>query len=231
MPQIAENLAHVRARISRAETRFGRPPGSVELLAVTKTRRVEELRSAIEAGARRFGESYAQEALEKIEQLAPLEPEWHFIGPIQSNKTKSIAAHFDWVHSVDRFKVAQRLSEQRPAHLPPLNICLQVNTSGEATKAGVAPDALTELAAAADDLPRLALRGLMTIPAPNRDFDRQRLPFRRLREALERLRAHGLALDTLSMGMTADLEAAIAEGATMVRVGTGIFGPRPSPKG
>lgn len=225
MSAVAENLQHVRERIRRAERRYGRAPGSVSLIAISKTRRADEIRAAASAGQRRFGESYVQEALEKLDRLSDLNLEWHFVGPIQSNKTKWIAERFDWVHSIDRVKIARRLSEQRPAHLPPLPCCLQVNVSGEASKSGVAPEAVAGLAAAVAALPGLSLRGLMTIPALDPEHPRE--PFRRLRHCLEALRGQGLELHTLSMGMTGDLEAAIAEGATMVRVGTGIFGPRP----
>jgi len=186
------------------------------------------VREAYDAGLRDFGENYVQEALAKIAALAPLRGEiaWHLIGPLQSNKTREVAANFDWVHSVDRLKLAQRLSEQRPAHLPPLQVCLQVNISGEASKSGVAPGEAAALAHAVAALPRLRLRGLMAIPEPAGDFEAQRAPHRALRELMNALQAQGLALDTLSMGMSADLEAAVAEGATWVRVGTAIFGAR-----
>jgi pyridoxal phosphate enzyme (YggS family) len=198
----------------------------VTLVAVSKTRPATAIRSAYEEGQRDFGENYLQEALEKIAAFPGEALVWHFIGPIQSNKTRAIAEHFDWVHSVDRLKLARRLNDQRPPDMPPLNVCLQVNISGEASKSGVEPEALAALATSVAELPRLRLRGLMAIPAASDDPEQQRRPFRALREALERLRADGLALDTLSMGMTNDLEAAIAEGATLVRVGTAIFGPR-----
>jgi pyridoxal phosphate enzyme (YggS family) len=226
MTNIEDNLARVRERIRRTERAHGRAPGSVQLLAVSKTQPVAALRTALDAGQTRFGESYVQEALDKISELEGLGIEWHFIGPIQSNKTKAIAAHFDWVHSIDRLKTARRLSEQRPGALADLNVCLQVNVSGESTKSGLDIGGLAPLADAVGALPRLRLRGLMAIPAPSGDFHRQREPFRRLRQAFERLRQRGLALDTLSMGMTADMEAAIAEGATMVRIGTAVFGTR-----
>ena len=225
---LTENLNRVRARIAAAEARFGRPPGSVRLLAVSKTWPAADLRAVHAAGQQAFGESYVQEALGKQEALADLELEWHFIGPVQSNKTRDIAGRFHWVHSVDRLKIARRLSAQRPAHLPPLQVCLQVNISGESSKAGCAPGEVEGLAAAVAELPRLRLRGLMAIPAPSDDFQVQRDAFRRLRALQAGLIARGLALDTLSMGMSADLEAAIAEGATMVRVGTALFGTRPS---
>ncbi len=226
MANIAANLTHVRQRIAAAESRFERAPGSVQLLAVSKTHPAEDLLAAIAAGQRRFGESYLQEAVAKITALADQPLEWHFIGPIQANKTRKIAEHFDWVHSIDRLKIAQRLSEQRPADLPPLQVCLQVNVSGEASKAGAAPDEAATMAQAIAELPRLRLRGLMAIPAAAADFERQRLPFRALRQLYEQLRDGGLPLDTLSMGMSGDMEAAIAEGATIVRIGTDIFGHR-----
>jgi len=196
------------------------------VLAVSKTRPEADIRAAFGAGLTHFGENYLQEALPKMEALADLPLQWHFIGPIQSNKTRSIASHFDWVHSIDREKIARRLSEQRPAHLPPLQVCLQVNVSGEATKAGADPAEIPELARALAALPRLRLRGLMAIPAPTEDAGEQRAAFRALRELFEALPPADPPADTLSMGMSADLEAAIAEGATLVRVGTAIFGPR-----
>ena len=219
-------LQTVMQRIDAATSRFSRESGSVTLLAVSKTRSSEELRAMAAQGITHFGENYLQEALDKITDLADLSLEWHFIGPIQSNKTRSIAEHFDWVHSVDRFKIAQRLSEQRPAELPPLNICLQINISGESSKSGIGLDELPELAKQVSLLPRLNLRGLMAIPAQAVGFDAQRQPFRMLRLAMEELNASGMKLDTLSMGMSDDLEAAIAEGATLVRIGTALFGPR-----
>lgn len=228
MASIAAKLQQVRARIDAACAAAQRPVQSVTLLAVSKTVTAEALRQAHAAGQRAFGESYVQEAQAKIAALAALRPapEWHLVGPLQSNKTREVALAFDWVHGVDRLKVAERLSAQRPPDRPPLQVCLQVNVSGEATKSGVAPaDALT-LARAVAALPRLTLRGLMSIPAPAKGFDAQRAAHRPLRELFEALRGEGLALDTLSMGMSADLEAAIAEGATIVRVGTAIFGAR-----
>lgn len=227
MNQIAQQLAQVHARIAQAEQRFGRPEGSVTLVAATKTCSVAAIRAAIACGQRVFGENYLQEALPKIRELESENLEWHFIGPIQSNKTRDIATHFDWVHSVARLKIAQRLNQQRPPELPPLNVCLQINISGEASKSGTTPEELAELAAAVAEMPRLSLRGLMTLPALNSDFEAQRRPFRTLHQLWEGLRQKGLALDTLSIGMTDDLEAAIAEGATLVRVGTAIFGARP----
>ncbi|MBE0510681.1 MAG: YggS family pyridoxal phosphate-dependent enzyme [Chromatiales bacterium] len=219
-------LAAVQQRIEQACQSAGRPDNCVQLLAVSKTRPAEMLRALAAQGQRRFGENYLQEALEKIQALADLALEWHFIGPIQSNKTRAIAEHFAWVHSVDRLKLAQRLSAQRPAELPPLNICLQVNISAEQSKSGVSLTELPALAQAVAHLPGLRLRGLMAIPAPCHDPQQQHLPFRALAETMARLNEQGLGLDTLSMGMSDDLEAAIAEGATLVRVGTALFGPR-----
>lgn len=223
---IAERLAAVRARIGAAQA--ARSPGlhDVVLLAVSKTYPSQAVREAIAAGQRLFGESYLQEALPKMAALAAEAVEWHYIGAIQANKTAEIARHFAWVHSLDRLKIAERLSRQRPADLPPLDVCIQVNVSDEPQKAGVLLDELPPLAKAVATLPGLRLRGLMCLPAPEGDFKRQRLPFRRLREAQEGLLAEGLALDTLSMGMSDDLEAAVAEGATMIRIGTAIFGTR-----
>ncbi|WP_262054575.1 YggS family pyridoxal phosphate-dependent enzyme, partial [Burkholderia thailandensis] len=185
-------------------------------------------RAAYAAGQRAFGENYVQESIDKIDSLADLraELEWHFIGPLQSNKTRPVAERFDWVHTIDRLKIAQRLAEQRPAHLPPLNVCVQVNISGEASKSGVAPSDAAELARAIAALPALRLRGLMAIPEPAADPEAKRAPHRALHALFEQLRADGLALDTLSMGMSDDLEAAVAEGATIVRIGTAIFGAR-----
>lgn len=222
-----DRLQTVRQRIDSTCRQFERAPESVHLLAVSKTRSSDELRAMAALGLRRFGENYLQEALQKIEALADLELEWHFIGPIQSNKTRPLAEHFDWVHTVDRLKIARRLSEQRPAHLPPLNICLQVNVSAEESKSGITLADLPDLAMEVSQLPRLQLRGLMAIPAPAEGFEQQRLPFRQMRRALEQLNSEGLQLDTLSMGMSGDLEAAIAEGATIIRIGTALFGPRP----
>lgn len=224
---IPANLQRVRNRIDQAARAAGRDPSDVALLAVSKTHPPAAVRTAFAAGQALFGESYLQEALRKIETLADLEIEWHFIGPIQSNKTKDIARHFDWVHGIDRLKIAERLSAQRPPELGPLNVCIQVNVSGESSKAGVRAAQLPELAGAVAALPGLRLRGLMTIPAPQADTDVQRASFRQLRLARDRLAESHFALDTLSMGMSDDLEAAILEGATIVRVGTAIFGPRP----
>jgi PLP dependent protein len=226
MSTITANLQAVRARIEAACRAAGRDPRTVQLVAVSKTFPLAAIREAARAGQRHFGESYAQEGAEKIHALSEAELLWHYLGPIQSNKTGTIARDFDWVHGVEREKIAQRLSDARDAHRPPLNVCIQVNVSGEATKSGVAPDAVAALARRVAALPRLALRGLMAIPEPTRDVALARRRFAQVREMMERLVRDGLALDTLSMGMSADFEAAIAEGATLVRVGTAIFGDR-----
>jgi PLP dependent protein len=219
-------LAEVNARIKKACLESERSPSELTLIAVSKAQTVQRLRALAEAGQRAFGESYLQEALPKMAALADLALEWHFIGPIQSNKTRPIAEHFAWVHSVDRLKIAERLSAQRPAHLPPLNVCIEVNISGEASKGGVAPADLTALAQAVAQLPRLRLRGLMAIPAASTDLAQQRAAFHQVSELLRQLRTLGLPLDTVSMGMSDDLEAAIAEGATHLRIGTALFGAR-----
>ena len=230
MVSIGSKLQEVKGRIVRACAAAGRAENSVTLLAVSKTFGADALRAAHAAGQRHFGENYVQEGLAKIEALADLRAQlqWHLIGPLQSNKTRAVAEAFDWVHAVDRLKIAQRLAEQRPAWLPPLQLCLQVNISGEDSKSGVAPADVPALAAAVAALPRerVQLRGLMAIPEPAADPQAQRQPHRALRDLLATLQAGGLALDTLSMGMSADLEAAILEGATMVRIGTAIFGQR-----
>jgi len=225
---IADKLARVHERIASACASAGRPVESVTLLVVSKTFGPDAVRAAHSEGENRFGENYVQEGLEKILSLGPLREriEWHLIGPLQSNKTRVVAERFDWVHSVDRLKLAERLSAQRPAALPPLDICLQVNISGEVSKTGLAPRDVADVALAVAALPRLTLRGLMAIPEPAGDFEAQRRPHRALRELFEELQAEGLPLDTLSMGMSADLEAAITEGATIVRVGSAIFGAR-----
>jgi pyridoxal phosphate enzyme (YggS family) len=230
MNSIAQNLAQVRQRIHDAEHAAARELGAVNLIAVSKTRPAADLAEAYRLGQRDFGENYLQEALIKQDALAGLDIVWHFIGPIQSNKTRLIASRFDWAHGVDRLKVAERLSEQRPLERPPLNVCIQVNVSGEASKAGVRLGELPELARAMRHLPGLRLRGLMAIPAPEANAERQRIPLKILREALERLQNEGLdELDTLSMGMSDDLEAAVQEGATQLRIGTAIFGQRGQP--
>ncbi len=226
MNTISLNIQQVRNRITSACNKSGRDPKEVTLLAVSKTFGPEAVRQAHAAGQVAFGENYIQEAVDKILALADLPLQWHCIGPIQSNKTRLVAEHFDWVHSVDRLKIAQRLSEQRPGHLPPLNLCLQVNIDGGANKSGVPPEDVLALAREVGQLPRLALRGLMTIPEPAEGFEAQRAVHARARVLFDRLRAAGLPLDTLSMGMTGDLEAAIDAGSTMVRVGTAIFGTR-----
>ncbi len=216
----------VLARIRAAEQRFQRLPGTVRLLAVSKIQPTAAIIALAAAGQSCFGENYVQEALDKIAELAALRLEWHLIGPLQANKTRTVAENFAWVHSVDRLKIAERLSAQRPASLPPLNVCLQVNIDREPAKHGLDPGEVATVAEAVAGLPRLRLRGLMAIPAPVADFAAQRRPLARLRELQESLNAAGLALDTLSMGMSDDLEAAIAEGATLVRIGTALFGPR-----
>lgn len=226
MSTIADNIANVRERIQRAAENVGRDADSVTLIAVSKTRPAAAIREAWAAGIRDVGENYLQEALDKQSELADLPLTWHFIGPIQSNKTKALAEHFDWVHSVDRVKIARRLSEQRPAELAPLNICLQVNISGEASKSGVSLAELPALAAEVAALPNLRLRGLMAIPAPADDSDARRQPLKALHDARLSL---NMALDTLSMGMTDDLTEAVQEGATQVRIGTALFGPRHTP--
>ncbi len=229
---IADKLSQVNARIASACAAAGRPVQSVTLLAVSKTFDATAVAEAHAAGQRCFGENYVQEAVDKIAALSTLEPrpEWHLIGPLQTNKTRVVAERFDWVQSVDRLKIAERLSAQRPDALTPLSVCLQVNISGEATKSGLDPAEVAAVARAVAALPRLRLRGLMAIPEPGGDFVAQRRPHRLLRELFEALCRDGLALDTLSMGMSADLEAAIAEGATLVRVGSAIFGERPRPR-
>lgn len=230
MAIIASNLQAVRAAIASAALSSGRAADEVSLLAVSKTFPVEAIREASRAGQTKFAENYVQEALGKIAELADLAIEWHFIGPIQSNKTRSIAENFSWVHSVDRLKTAERLSAQRPANLPALQLCLQVNISGEASKSGVAPDAVSAMAFAIAQLPHVTLRGLMAIPAPSDEVAAQHAAFARLRELRDQLNRQGLHLDTLSMGMSHDFVAAIAEGATLVRVGTAIFGDRQYPR-
>ena len=233
MATIPENLHLTEQRIASACAKAGRSAQSVTLLVVSKTFPASDVRAAHAAGARRFGENYVQEGLDKIANLTDIRSgvEWHLIGPLQSNKTKPVAEAFDWVHSVDRLKIAQRLSEQRPEHLPPLNVCLQVNISGEASKSGLAPADVAEVAHVVAKLPRLRLRGLMAVPEPAAEFETQRIPHRALADLMAQLQGQDLTLDTLSIGMSADLEAAIAEGATIVRVGSAIFGMRPKPQG
>ena len=226
MTTIASALQAVRSRIALAATAAGRPVASIQLLAVSKTFPADAVRQAYTAGQRAFGESYVQEAVGKVEVLNDLPLRWHFIGPIQSNKTRPIAENFAWVHSLDRARIADRLSAGRPSNLPDLQVCLQVNVSGESSKSWVAPEDLPALARHVRTLPRLKLRGLMAIPEPTDDPVKQRLAFVHLRQILEQLNAAGFHLDTLSMGMSDDFEAAIAEGATIVRVGNAIFGER-----
>jgi pyridoxal phosphate enzyme (YggS family) len=224
--RIDVNIAKVLEQVRVAAEKYQRDVDRVTLMAVSKTQPADAVRAAAAAGLCNFGENYLQEALDKIAALADLNLVWHFIGPIQSNKTRQIAAHFDWVHSVDREKVLRRLSEQRDSSLPPLNVCLQVNISGEASKSGVAPGQLAELAALADELPQLRLRGLMAIPAASSKFDAQFTACRSLADLFANTRETHPQLDTLSVGMSADMEAAIAAGSTMLRIGTAIFGAR-----
>jgi pyridoxal phosphate enzyme (YggS family) len=223
---ISDALTKIKQRIIEAAQQFDRSSSEIQLLAVSKTRSVSEIVSAFDCGQYRFGENYLQEAIGKIEALRNYPLEWHFIGPLQSNKTRLIAEHFDWVQSLDNLKHAQRLSAQRPAHLSPLNVCIQVNLSHEPQKSGIQLAQLPSFASTVAQLPHLHLRGLMTLPAISQDFEQQRIPFRALYNAYQQLQESGIALDTLSMGMTNDMVAAIAEGATLVRIGTGIFGPR-----
>ena len=226
MTAILSNLQAVHVAMDRAAVMARRDAAGITLLAVSKTVPARVIREACSAGQTAFGENYVQEALDKMQELRDLPLQWHFIGPIQSNKTRSIAENFSWVHSVDRLKIAERLAEQRPANLPPLNVCVQINVSGEASKGGVAADEAEALAHAIAVLPGLKLRGLMAIPAPAEGVEAQRAPFAKMRELLQHLNNAGLSLDTLSMGMSHDLTAAILEGATIVRVGTAIFGSR-----
>jgi pyridoxal phosphate enzyme (YggS family) len=220
------HVNHVRSRILKAAAAAGRDPSAITLVAVTKAQTAETIRLAATAGVTDFGENYLQEALPKVDELAGLKLRWHYIGGIQSNKTRAIAERFDWVHSIDRLSVARRLSEQRPFHSPPLNLCIQVQLVPEPNKGGLQPGAVGQLAAAAAELPRVRLRGLMCIPPPQPDAAAERAVFARLRLLLEELNAGGHKLDTLSMGMSGDFESAIAEGATLVRIGTALFGPR-----
>lgn len=230
MATIAANLQAVHDRIGRAAATAKRSPRSVRLLAVSKTFDAAQVVAAWQAGQHAFGENFVQEALDKARELAHLDIEWHFIGPLQSNKTRPVAEHFAWVHGIEREKIAQRLNDARPAHLPPLNVLIQVNVSGETSKSGVAPGTESALAAAIRRLPRLRLRGLMAIPEPTADATVQRARFALLRRLKEGLQADDAGIDTLSMGMSDDLEAAIAEGTTIVRVGTAIFGARKTVK-
>ena len=223
---IAQNIQSIRTHIADAEKKYARQSGSVQLLAVSKTRPIEDIQAAFNVNQTHFGENYLQDALPKIRSLSEDTIEWHFIGPIQSNKTRQIAESFSWVHTVDRLKIAKRLSEQREPEQKPLNVCIQVNTSGESTKSGLNIEETLTLAKEISLLANINLRGLMTIPASTTDFEKQRQPFYLLRELKDEIQSQGIELDTLSMGMTNDMEAAIAEGSTMVRIGTAIFGQR-----
>lgn len=225
---IQDNLQTIGERLQAAEQRFNRPLNSVQLVAVSKFHPVDSIKAAYKAGQRAFGENYVQEMVEKAQHLAQYSDiEWHFIGPLQSNKTKLVAENAHWVHTIDRLKIAERLNAQKPSTRPPLNVCLQVNLSGEDTKSGIELSEVLDLAKQVAQLPNLKLRGLMAIPAPEADLTKQRAVFKPLRECLQYLNTQGFNLDTLSMGMSDDMEAAIAEGATIVRIGTAIFGQRP----
>jgi len=226
MSSIAENYSSIRQQIQLAAQNAGRDEASVALLAVSKTRSAHEIRDLYQLGQRQFGENYIQEALEKISVLSDLPLCWHFIGPIQSNKSRAIAEQFDWVHSVDRFKIAKRLSEQRPTHLPALNICMQVNISREASKSGCLPEAAEALLNQISELPHIVIRGLMAIPAATDNIAEQRHALASMKQLFSKLKTTHPSLDTLSMGMSNDMEIAIQEGATMVRIGTALFGPR-----
>ncbi len=226
MQNIEKNLALVHQQIEQAATDYHRESSNISLLAVGKKKPSSDLRNAYNCGQRDFGENYLQEAQAKMRELADLDIVWHFIGPVQSNKTRVLAESFDWVHCVDRLKIARRLSAQRPQSMPPLNICIQVNIDLEDSKSGVAPDDIIALAEAIRDLPNIRLRGLMAIPAERSNFESQREPFAKMKQALQDLQQRGLECDTLSMGMSHDMQAAIAEGSTLVRIGTAIFGER-----
>jgi pyridoxal phosphate enzyme (YggS family) len=226
MQNIENNLIRTQGQINKAASRYQRDSASIRLLAVSKRKPTEDIREAYRCGQRHFGENYLQEAQQKILMLTDLDISWHFIGAIQSNKTKVIAEHFDWVHCVDRLKIAQRLSEQRPASLQPLNVCIQVNIDEEKSKAGIALEQVPELSQQISQLPNIRVRGLMAIPAPSTSVESQRRPFAKLRQALDQMKQSGLDCDTLSIGMSHDSEAAIAEGSTLVRIGTAIFGER-----
>ena len=223
---VTKNLALISDLLATAARDAGRDPGSIKLLAVSKKQPVDKVLAAAAAGQRDFGENFVQEGLEKIRATASEDLTWHFIGHLQSNKTRAVAENFDWVHTIDKLKIARRLSTQRPDGLPALNICLQVNVDDEETKSGVSVDALPELAAACNELPNIRLRGLMCLPAIRQGFDAQREPFARLRELAAQLQQNGIELDTLSMGMSGDFRAAVFEGATIVRIGTALFGER-----
>ncbi len=227
MIRVTENLGKIHDLLTKAALEAGRDPRKIRLLAVSKKQPLQLIAEAAAAGQRDFGENFVQEGLERIEELPQGDLVWHLIGHLQSNKTRAVAENFDWVHTLDRLKTAERLSRHRPDELGDLNVCLQVNVDNEPEKYGVSAEALPELAAACAELPRLKLRGLMCLPAIREDFDEQRVPFARLRALRESLAAHGIAMDTLSMGMSGDYRAAIFEGATIVRIGTAVFGPRP----
>jgi pyridoxal phosphate enzyme (YggS family) len=224
--KVTENIEHIETQLALSAIQAGRDPGTVKLLAVSKKQPLSKILEAAAAGQRDFGENFVQEGIEKIEAAGRNDLVWHFIGHLQSNKTREVAESFDWVHSIDRRKIAQRLSEQRPAELPPLNVCIQVNVDAEASKSGVSPADVADLAEAISAMPGLKLRGLMCLPAIRDSLEEQRKPFRALRQLLEALNAEGMNLDTLSMGMSDDFDAAILEGATIVRIGTAVFGPR-----
>ncbi len=226
MIRVTENLRKIRDLLNFSANQAGRSPESVRLLAVSKKQSLEKILAAADAGQQDFGENFVQEGLEKIAKTRDRDLTWHFIGHLQSNKTRLVAENFDWVHTIDKLKTARRLSDQRPAGLAPLNICLQVNVDGEASKSGIAPSEVGELAAACADLPNVRLRGLMCLPEIRSSFEEQRKPFATLRELAESLRTDGIDIDTLSMGMSGDFDAAIAEGATIVRIGTALFGER-----
>jgi len=226
MKNIGKNLTEIHQQIERAAIDYNRLPGDITLLAVSKKKPASDIRLAYQSGQRDFGENYLQEAESKIQDLADLDIVWHFIGPVQSNKTKALTTSFDWVHCVDRLKIAQRLSDQRPASMSPLNICIQVNVDLEASKSGVSISDVIDLARAIADLPNIRLRGLMTIPAQREGFESQRKPFKLLAKLLEDLQRQGFDCDTLSMGMSHDMKAAVAEGSTLLRIGTAIFGER-----
>jgi PLP dependent protein len=224
---IAENILQIQHQLDGYAITYGRPVSAIQLLAVSKGQQTAAIRAAYNSGLRAFGESYVQEALKKINELHDLTISWHFIGSIQSNKTQDIACHFDWVHSIDRLIIAQRLSAQRPPSLPPLQVCVQINLNHEPTKSGVTLSELQQLAAAITQLPRLQLRGLMALPQASTNFEQQRLHFHQIYKAFNQLQQNGLVLDTLSMGMSNDIEAAVAEGSTILRIGTAVFGKRP----
>ncbi len=226
MSDIAQRYQNILANIKQYELKYNRDPGSVNLVAVSKTKPAGMIRELADLGQRAFGENYLQESRQKQHELRDLDLEWHFIGHIQSNKTKDIAENFSWAHGVDRIKIARRLSDQRPAELAPINICLQVNLEGEISKSGVSPDEVVNIANEISTLPNIKLRGLMAIPAPDKPHDQQRQVFSVMKALLDELNAQTRAYDVLSMGMTDDMEAAIAEGATHIRIGTALFGPR-----